>query len=128
MPLLHPGKGPSYPQQGSSARRWAALECKDRGWGRGHRPVSYHRRQARPTPTAKDTRTPQKMTDSETPATETNRLGGGKRMAGPLGKETGNLWSTGGTQSWYKGDPRQTTLLPLIAGLPRPVEPLFIWY
>ena len=34
-------------------------------------------------------------------------------MAGPLGKENGNLWSTGGTQSWYKGDPRQTTLLTL---------------
>lgn len=34
-------------------------------------------------------------------------------MAGPLGEENGNLWSTGGTQSWHKGDQDKQFFLPL---------------
>lgn len=67
----------------------------------------------RHTPIAKHTRNPEDKRLRETCDRDKQMGGGRKRMAGPLGKENGNLWSTEGiNKSWCKGVPRQTTLLP----------------
>ena len=90
--------------------------------GRGERTTSVG---LSPTsPVAKHTRTPQRTRGSESLRC---RWRMGKRTAGPLRKENGNLRSTEGTdKSWREGGCGQTTLSPGRAGLPGPVGPLFI--
>lgn len=79
---------------------------------------------APPPPIAEHTRTPQRTTDSEKPGIQ---MGDGKKNRGAIGKENGNLRSTEGTnESRQDGVQSHTTLLPGRAGLPEPVEPLFI--